>query len=155
MTHYTAMNRQDFIQLIEEKGCKPEDWPAQLRPQIDELLSSDQKATAVLSQYRELEQLLRQLPVPDLGGLNSRVARQDLPQRPASLLDTLLNWLFPSSGSGLVWRPAVLACLPFFFGIVMSSYFNFGIDSDPLQQNWDDELAMLSLTDYSQNQIEL
>ena len=155
MTNNTAMNRQEFIQLLEEKGCEPDNWPAQLRPDINSLLASDAQAAEALAQYRELDLMLRQLPAPECSALRDAVARQPLPERPASLIDSIMNWLFPQSGSGLVWRPAILACLPLFFGVIMANYFNFGIGTDQSLQDWDDELAMISLTDYSQNLIEL
>ena len=155
MTGHTAMTRQEFIELLEIRGSDVSQWPAHLREEIDNLLVRDPQAAEALTQFQQLDQMLRQLPVPDAAQLSMRVASQTLPERPVGIVDTLLNWLFPSSGRGLVWRPALLACLPLFFGVVMANYFNFGISSDQSQHNWDDELAMISLTDYSQNLIEL
>ena len=155
MTRHTAMNRQEFIKLLEEKGSEPDNWPAQLHSRIDSLLASDAQAAEILAQYQQLDQMLRHLPAPDSSILKDRVSRQALPERPTSLVDSLMNWLFPQSGSGLVWRPAALACLPLLFGVVMANYFNFGIGVEQSLQDWDDELAMISLTDYSQNLIEL
>jgi len=149
------MNRQEFIQLIEEQGSDPKSWPTELRGQIDSLLANDPEAVSALTQYRELDSLLLSISAPDFSQLSDRVASQDLPARDISMLDAIMNWLFPYAGSGLVWRPALLACLPLVFGVVMSNYFTFGIGTDQLQQNWDDELAMLSLSDYSENLIEL
>lgn len=149
------MNRQEFIQLIEELGSDQKNWPAESRSQIDSLLADDPEAVSALAQYRELDSLLQSLPAPDFSQLTDQITNQELPDRGISLLDAFMNWLFPYSGSRLVWRPALLACLPLVFGVVMSNYFTFGIDTDQLQQSWDDELAMLSLSDYSENLIEL
>lgn len=149
------MNRQDFKRLIEEQGTDPKSWPAELRKQIDLLLVKDPQAASVLAEYQELNSLLLNIPAPDFKQLANQIATQDLPAQDVSTLDAIMNWLFPYAGSGLVWRPALLACLPLVFGVVMSNYFTFGIGTDQLQQNWNDELAMLSLSDYSENLIEL
>lgn len=149
------MNRQDFIRLIEEQGSDPKNWPAGLRKQIDLLLAKDPQAAGALAEYQELNSLLLNIPAPDFSQLTSQIANQELPEQDVSALDALMNWLFPAAGPGLVWRPALLACLPLVFGVVMSNYFTFGVGTDQLQQNWIDELAMLSLSDYSENLIEL
>jgi len=149
------MDRQAFIDLLEAKGCAREDWPEQELVQIENLLGSDPLACEALRQHEELEQLLQDLPCPDMSHLRLKVAQQSLPEREVSLIEAALNWLFPNSGSSLVWRPALLACLPLVFGMAMGNYFNFGISSDSLLEDWDDELAMISLADYSQNQIEI
>jgi len=50
-----------------------------------------------------------------------------------------------------VWCPAIAVSIPLVFGIVLGNYFSFGVGiEDDGFQYWGDELAMLSLTDYTQ-----
>jgi hypothetical protein len=149
------MTKEEFLQLIEEQGAAAENWPHHLRPEIDHLLANDSDAVHALAEYRELDTLLLRIPVPDFSAATRRIANIDLPAQSLDLLDTIFNWLFPYSGSAQVWRPALLACLPLLFGVAMGNYFNFGISNDDLQTAWDDELLMLSLSDYPQDPIEL
>ena len=52
------------------------------------------------------------------------------------------------------------ACLPLVFGILLGNYFTFGVfgeagvylDGDEYEY-WEDELTMLSLTDYSESEF--
>ncbi len=45
---------------------------------------------------------------------------------------------------------------PLLFGVIVGNYFNFGITTDiQAAENWEDELAMISLTDYTENRVEL
>ncbi len=149
------MNKEEFIALIEAQGTAAANWPQNLRSEIELLLAQDSSAADALAEYRELETLMLRMPVPDFTAATARIALSDLPPQPLSKLEAMLNWLFPYSGSGLVWRPALLACLPLLFGVAMGNYYNFGVSSDPLLQDWDDELAMISLNDYSENLVEL
>ena len=51
------------------------------------------------------------------------------------------------------WRPALAACLPLVFGIVLGNYYSFGISSEVDEFDyWEDELAMIALTDISESE---
>ena len=88
--------------------------------------------------------------MPNFPGLESRILNQPLPERNRGLFEAAVNWLMPEGSLGnQVWRPAIAACIPLVFGIVLGNYFSFGIGvEDDGFQYWGDELAMLSLTDY-------
>ena len=77
--------------------------------------------------------------------------RQPLPARTLALADRIVNWLIPGDSLLAWWRPAFAACLPLFFGIVLSGWFSFGVDAqDPGYAYWDQELYLLSLYDYAE-----
>ena len=63
-----------------------------------------------------------------------------------------MNWLISDENfSKQVWRPIVAACIPLAFGIVLGNYFSFSIGIEDYGfQYWDDELVMLSFTDFTE-----
>ena len=86
-------------------------------------------------------------------GLEAKILGQSLPPRTPSLLEQLLEWLLPNSGFTLrLWQPVAAACLPLVFGIVLGNFYSFGVtfESDEMEY-WEDELTMLSLNNYSEN----
>ena len=106
-----------------------------------------------MKDYLELEQQLDVLPVPIFEGLEAKILSQPLPPRTISPLDTLLDWLLPNSEFTLrLWQPVAAACLPLAFGIVLGNFYSFGVtfESDEMEY-WEDELTMLSLNNYSEN----
>lgn len=152
----TDLTRQQFLDLLDSNGSNAANWPSRLQQSIDKLLTEDAVARDALTQAQELDKLLGKLPAPEFPGLALRIGKQPLPERKPDLGDRLLNWLLPGQGLRFAWRPALAACLPLLFGIVVGNYFQLGVEADyTLSNNWDDELTMLSLTDYSQNQVEL
>ncbi len=106
-----------------------------------------------ISEQRRLEQQLDQITVPEFAGLQARILNQQLPPRNDPLLDKLLDWLIPAGGFTIqLWRPAMVACLPLVFGIVLGNYYSFGVGLQSSEvEYWEDELAMLSLSDYSES----
>ncbi|GAB5499565.1 MAG: hypothetical protein PsegKO_18760 [Pseudohongiellaceae bacterium] len=150
------MTQDEFIQLLEIRGSDLQSWPAAQRVAARALLAADQDASRLLLQQARVDALLGDLPTPTFAGLAARVAQQPLPQPRLSLVDRLLNWIIPDRGIGEFWRPATAACLPLLFGVIVGNYFNFGITTDiQAAENWEDELAMISLTDYTENRVEL
>lgn len=143
----------DFTEIVDRYGAAPESWPASVRAACQQLLSEDALARELLQQQRRLDMLLDAVPVPEFPGLESRIQNQPLPPRSRSLVDTVLEWLFPSNAPGKqFWRPAMAACLPLVVGIVVGNFFSFGISNEsPGFDYWDDELYMLSLNDYTEN----
>ncbi len=146
------MNREGFAALLDQHGSQLNDWPASVTAAARSLLASDVHARELLEQQAAIEGLLADLPQPDFIGLQTRILNQPLPTRPQSAIDKLLAWLIPDNGLSVQWwRPLTAACLPLFFGIVMSNYFTFGVVSqDQGFQDWEDELVMLSLNDSSE-----
>lgn len=152
----TTLTQQEFLDILDSRGSEECNWPSHLRQPITDLLQQDAEARAALTQARELDELVGALQAPEFPGLATRIGNQPLPPRQADLGDRLLSWLLPGHGLQSIWRPALAACLPLMFGIVVGNYYHFGVDTDySVADNWDDELTMLSLTDYSQNQVEL
>ena len=93
--------------------------------------------------------------VPEFRGLEQKVLKQALPPQRNSLLAQLLNWIIPKEASNKqLWRPAVAACLPLMFGIVLGNYYSFGIDTVIDEYDyWEGEFAFLALSDYSEGMI--
>lgn len=149
------MNITEFSQLLDAKGSDPNAWPAEQRYAAEDLLTSNPDAQELLRMQRRIDTLLGELPTPALDGLAARIAAQPLPPQRLPLADRVLNWLLPDQGVTALWRPLTAACLPLLFGVLMGNHFNFGISTESaVSEYWEDELAMISLTDYSENQVE-
>jgi hypothetical protein len=147
------MTFDEFTHIVESHGVDPERWPDHLQQPCRDLLASSAEAQQLMTRHRQLAQELDQLLVPDFPGLESRVLTQQLPRRKAALLDRLLAWLLPENPFGTqLWRPLMAACLPLVFGIVVGNYSSIGVFiEDDSFEYWEDELAMLSLDDYTEN----
>ena len=106
----------------------------------------------LLNQQWQVEESMAKLEVPSFSGLETRVLNQPLPEQNRSFFEEVMSWLILDEYFGKqFWRPAIAACIPLVFGIVLGNYFSFGIGiEDDGFQYWDDELAMLSLTDYTE-----
>jgi len=150
------MTLDEFTAQLDTHGSDLQSWPAPQRYQAEALLASSPEASKLWQTQSQTDLLLGDLPLPEFVGLADRVASQVLPDRSLPLSERLLNWLLPNGGMTELWRLATAACLPLLFGIVMGNYFNFGISPDSqVVDSWEDELAMISLTDYTENQVEL
>ncbi|MEX0962697.1 MAG: hypothetical protein WDZ52_01465 [Pseudohongiellaceae bacterium] len=146
------MTLEEFTKIVDLYGAESAAWPQRLRKECESFVANSVEARALINQQWAVDDLLDQFEVPEFPGLESRVLNQALPEKRRSLFDPLVEWLLPQYGNGRnFWRPAFAACLPLVFGIVLANYFSFGVgvESDDFQY-WGDELAMLSLTDYSE-----
>jgi hypothetical protein len=147
------MTLDEFTHIVESNGADPEHWPDLLQHQCRGFLATSAEAQTLLAQHQQLASQLDRLSVPDFPGLESRVLAQYLPSRNEPLLDRLLSWLLPENPlSKQLWRPAMAACLPLVFGILVGNYFSFGVfTEDSGFEYWEDEFAMLSLDDYTES----
>ena len=143
----------EFSHLIKVHSSNLAAWPSDLQIAGEDFLATSEEARALMKDYLELEQQLDALPVPMFSGLEAKILGQSLPPRTPSLLEQLLEWLLPNSGFTLrLWQPVAAACLPLVFGIVLGNFYSFGVtfESDEMEY-WEDELTMLSLNNYSEN----
>tara|TARA_R110002073_G_scaffold153170_1_gene308148 strand:- start:119 stop:568 length:450 start_codon:yes stop_codon:yes gene_type:complete len=146
------MTLEEFTRIIDLYGSESAHWPKRLRADCEAFVANSIEARSLLNQQWALDELMGQIDVPDFPGLESRVLNQALPERNQSFFDPIVEWLLPQDDYRQnLWRPAVAACLPLVFGIVLANYFSFGVgvENDGFQY-WGDELAMLSLTDYTE-----
>ncbi|MCH2324473.1 MAG: hypothetical protein MK317_07205 [Pseudomonadales bacterium] len=148
------MKLGNFSQEIEIYGADSAMWPEDLREDLEAFLAKNESARSLLSEYSQLEQSLDKIAVPDFPGLETRVLNQALSPRQQSLFVSLISWLLPTENFGAnLWRPALAACLPLVFGIVLGNYYSFGISSEVDEFDyWEDELAMIALTDISESE---
>lgn len=148
------MKLGNFSQVIEIYGADSAMWPEDLREDLEAFLAKNETARSLLSEYSQLEQSLDKIAVPDFPGLETRVLNQALSPRQQSLFVSLISWLLPTENFGAnLWRPALAACLPLVFGIVLGNYYSFGISSEVDEFDyWEDELAMIALTDISESE---
>lgn len=148
------MKLGNFSQVIEIYGADSAMWPEDLREDLEAFLAKNESARSLLSEYSQLEQSLDKIAVPDFPGLETRVLNQSLSPRQQSLFVSLISWLLPTENFGAnLWRPALAACLPLVFGIVLGNYYSFGISSEVDEFDyWEDELAMIALTDISESE---
>ena len=149
------MKLGNFSQVIEIYGADSAMWPEDLREDLEAVLAKNESARSLLSEYSQLEQSLDKIAVPDFPGLETRVLNQALSPRQQSLFVSLISWLLPTENFGAnLWRPALAACLPLVFGIVLGNYYSFGISSEVDEFDyWEDELAMIALTDISESEV--
>ena len=145
---------EDFSQTIEVYGADSARWPEDLRADLEAYLENNESAKLLLKEYSQLEQSLNEIPIPEFPGLESRVLNQTLPPRQQSVLNQIISWLVPTENFGAnLWRPAMAACLPLVFGVVLGNYYSFGISSDVDEYDyWEDELAMIALSDISESE---
>jgi hypothetical protein len=150
------MTLTEFTQLLEIHGADSGNWPPEQRQAMLSLARENEEASNILSEFRRLDGMLAAMEAPQFADLAARIADQELPQRQPGLMDRLLNWLLPANAGSSLWRPALAACLPLFVGVIVGNYSNFAMEqSSQATQYWEDELAMISLADYSANQVEL
>ena len=144
------MNIDEFTTCIDRYGSQLQRWPAKLQAEAQTLLESSPRAQALYSRQQSLDALLDQMSTVEFTGLIDRVATQPLPPRRDSLTVRIINWLLPDQ-SREIWKPALAACLPLLFGVLLGNYFSFGV---PYQQavvaDWDTEFYMLALDDYDE-----
>ena len=146
------MTLEEFTGIIDLYGAESARWPKALRAECESFITNNAAARKLLDQEWVVDDLMGQLEVPGFPGLESRVLNQPLPEPKGSIFEELANWLLPGESFGKqIWRPALVACIPLAFGIVVANYFSFGVGiEDDGFQYWGDELAMLSLTDYTE-----
>ena len=147
------MTLEEFTKIIESYGSSSERWPVGLREECENFIANNSEARELIDRQQELEMLMNQIAVPEFPGLEAKVLNQQLPPRKLALLDPFLEWLLPAGKPGkLFWRPAMIACLPLIFGIVIGNFYNFGVGLQGESfEYWDDELYILSLNDYTEN----
>jgi len=145
---------EEFTHILEVHGTNRENWPGELRQDMESFLASNEAAISLLEEHELLEQRLDKIVVPDFPNLEQRVLHQHLPPRTQSILALLLNWLIPVENfTASLWRPAMAACLPLVFGIVLGNFYSFGINSEIDELDyWDDELAFLALSDIPESE---
>ena len=146
------MTLDEFTRIIDLHGSESAHWPKSLRGECESFVANNVEARMLLNQQWQVDESMAKLEVPSFPGLETRVLNQLLPERNQNFFEEVLSWLIPDESFGKqFWRPAIAACIPLVFGIVLGNYFSFciGIEDDGFQY-WDDELAMLSLTDYTE-----
>jgi len=144
--------------ILVRYGTDANAWPAADRSECEALLASSEEASALLmlfeqQEHEQLNRVLNESTVPAFPGLEARVLHQKLPAQARSFIDQILDWLIPARPLGLqFWRPAMAACLPLVFGILVGNFFSFGVTTENQGfEYWDDELYVLSLNDYTEN----
>ncbi len=144
------MTLEDFKQTIESLVTDPAHWPIDTRVQCEMLLESNSDARLLLNEQCELDLLLQKIEAPVFLGLETRILNQNLPPRQQSVIDNIVDWLVPAQLGTQLWRPAIAACLPLVFGVLVGNFFSFGVSEQELAlEYWDDELALLSFNDFS------
>ena len=145
------MTLEEFTYVLEVHGTNSTNWPKSLKKPIEAFLANNELGRSLLSEFEELEHHLNGLTVPEFSSLEYEILNQELPQKNHSLLDRILNCLIPTENITLnLWRPAMAACVPLIFGIVLGNFYSFGIitDVDELDY-WNDELALLAISDFN------
>jgi len=149
------MTLEEFTKIVEIYGSDTGAWPTGMRDDCKAFIADSSEARTLIKQQQELDRLMDQLAAPEFPDLEARVLNQTLPDRSGSAIDSLMDWLLPENNFGkMLWRPVMIACLPLVFGILLGNFFSFGvfIIADEYEY-WEDELTMLSLTDYSESEF--
>jgi len=138
------MELSRFKQIVACYGAAPGRWPEGERQQALQLISSDQRAQAVLEQQASLDDALSAYRLDmDLTRLESRIL-QRIDRESRGWVERLVGWLVPEAGQPVSWlRPAVAVSLPLVCGIVLGT----AISIDPATNSYSDEemLVMMGL----------
>ena len=149
------MTLEEFSKIVDIYGSDAGEWPTGLRDDCLAFIADSSEARTLIKQQRDLNRLMDQIAVPEFSDLEAKVLNQQLPDRSGSPIDQLMDWLLPQNNFGIkLWRPAMVACLPLVFGILLGNFFSFGVfvEGDEYEY-WEDELTMLSLTDYLESEF--
>ena len=146
-----AMVLSEFVNLLDVHGSDIDAWPTSEKAAAQQLLKVSSEVQCLFDKQTELDRALEQIAVPEFTGLAQLICNQALPRRKLSIPEQLIEWLIPRRSPGL-WRPALAACLPLIFGVMLGIYYSFGIGEDPLaDEAWSDELYILALNAYDQS----
>lgn len=151
------MTVEQLNRLLDLQGSDLENWSAPERREALALIERNAAAADLLREYQQLDDLLSLESTEDFTQIKIAVRNQSLPPQQISVFDRLVGWLIPEPGAFArqFWRPSLAASLPLVFGLLLGNVFSFGVEPISAQEieYWDDELALLSLNDYSGEEL--
>jgi hypothetical protein len=141
------MNLDRLEQIVDSYGANPQHWPEAERSAAISLCESSGEAKALVDEAAALDNLLNQFQVDTV---DPAIMQGILAATSQTVLDQIVDWLLPDPDQFLLslWRPALVASIPFVFGISIgiATVEDFsGID----EFNEDDEFYLLAITDDS------
>ena len=107
------MNTGTFLELIDQHGSRPDDWPSALRPAMLDVLRESPEAASGHARLVQLEVELAKLGHVVTPGLQGRILAL-AGAGSISGADRFFNWL-----TAAIWRPALLSVAPLAFGAVI------------------------------------
>ena len=81
------MTLDEFTKIIDLYGTEPDCWPSELHTQCKTFLTTHSEADALLKRQRQVDELMKQLTVPNFPGLELRALNQALPERDNKFFD--------------------------------------------------------------------
>ncbi|MDX1491466.1 MAG: hypothetical protein R3332_09270 [Pseudohongiellaceae bacterium] len=146
-----SITHERFSTIVEAYGTDASKWPASEREAAKAYMLANPQAMQLFEEYRALEQLLDEHTIPSLALIEKRVIAKLEASSQKSLTEAFIDWLLPHSERLFtsLWRPALVASLPLIFGVYLSNFYSFGIDSETYM-SMEEELYMLSLYDYAE-----
>ena len=131
------MNRTEFDYLLTCYGADFGRWPIEHSTIAKLALESNPAWQVSLLEARRLDDALDKSSLEDhhLGALKRRILAETIYKQ--SLLDRFLHWLIPAE---VLWRPALVACLPVIIGLSIG--LNIDIDE---RYTLEEELSLTGL----------
>jgi len=152
------MNIQRFKELIEAYGTRSERWPEADRNAALIFLQGDRDAIEIVKELRSLDEALDADLVAQPTNLKLDILNQisvttvnRAEKKQADLFSKLWYWLGPyANGSFVIWRPAIVACIPLLAGVYLGSVIDTGSDDYLLE--WEEDIYVMGLISESEGQ---
>ncbi|MFT6437415.1 MAG: hypothetical protein ACJAVI_005489 [Candidatus Azotimanducaceae bacterium] len=149
------MNIQKFRKLLGAYGTNSEVWPSADKETALRFLDVDPEAKSVVAEFRRLDEILNADVVTESSTLKMNILKQiqssnitgsdsTSSDTDTDLIARIWNWLAPQSNGALViWRPAMVACIPLLAGIYLGTMMDTSNDENLLE--WEEDIYVMGL----------
>jgi hypothetical protein len=149
------MNIQKFRKLLGAYGTNSEVWPSADKETALRFLDVDPEAKSVVAEFRRLDEILNADVVTESSTLKMNILKQiqssnitgsdsTSSDTDTDLIARIWNWLAPQSNGALViWRPAMVACIPLLAGIYLGTMMDTNNDENLLE--WEEDIYVMGL----------
>lgn len=149
------MNIQKFRKLLGAYGTNSEVWPSADKETALRFLDVDPEAKSVVAEFRRLDEILNADMVTESSTLKMNILKQiqssnitgsdsTSSDTDTDLIARIWNWLAPQSNGALViWRPAMVACIPLLAGIYLGTMMD--TSNDENLREWEEDIYVMGL----------
>jgi hypothetical protein len=154
------MNIQKFRKLIGAYGTNSEVWPSADKETALRFLDVDPEAKSVVAEFRRLDEILnadmvtesstlkmnilKQIQSSNITGSDSTSSDSTRSDTDTDLIARIWKWLAPqSNGTLVIWRPAMVACIPLLAGIYLGTMMDTSNDENLLE--WEEDIYVMGL----------
>lgn len=154
------MNIQKFRKLLGAYGTNSEVWPSADKETALRFLDVDPEAKSVVAEFRRLDEILnadmvtesstlkmnilKQIQSSNITGSDSTSSDSTSSDTDTDLIARIWKWLAPqSNGTLVIWRPAMVACIPLLAGIYLGTMMDTNNDENLLE--WEEDIYVMGL----------